>query len=344
MTLIPTTPPNHQLRPSEEMDRREGWPYACEPTGWFQLAWSEEVGPNGVLAAEAFGHQLVACRGEAGDLRVYDAYCPHLGAHLGVGGVMRGDRLACPFHGWEFDAEGRNACIPYSTKVMPNLTLKSWPVREIDGLIVVWHDAAGGEPAWEPLPIDHWVKEFDSSDYFPLFPAGVHLWPSVRLHPQLVVENIVDSAHFQFVHAAAHGSVIIDYGADGHIFRCSQRFDGRKPAQLDMWAFGLGLMLGAFSVDGELTHLEIQATTPLLGQRSALRGSVWVRQDPASPGTMTDRMNALIELQHDQLNNDIPIWENMRYRANAPMAPEEAPAFRALRKWAAQFYPVGEAS
>jgi hypothetical protein len=57
---------------------------------------------------------------------------------------------------------------------------------------------------------------------------------------------------------------------------------------------------------------------------------------------MTSRMAALVELQHDQLNNDVPIWEYLRYRANAPLVKEEAAAFRDLRAWAAQFYPVGE--
>ena len=48
---------------------------------------------------------------------VVDAYCPHLGAHLGVGGQVEGDCMRCPFHGWEFDGDS-GACveIPYGER------------------------------------------------------------------------------------------------------------------------------------------------------------------------------------------------------------------------------------
>ncbi|CAF4939253.1 unnamed protein product, partial [Rotaria socialis] len=33
-------------------------------------------------------------------------FCPHMGAHLGVGGKIRhGTCIECPFHGWTFDGE-----------------------------------------------------------------------------------------------------------------------------------------------------------------------------------------------------------------------------------------------
>ncbi len=337
---IATTQPAADPLPAPDLSQRAGWPYARDPSGWFQVGWSSEVGAGDVIPVQAFGADLVLGRGTQGEVRAFDAFCPHLGAHLGHGGVVQDGNVICPFHGWEWGPEGENVRIPYSTKVMPNLRLRSWPVREIDGLIVVWHDADGGQPTWEPEPISTFVASFDPCDYHPLFPGGVHLWPSVRVQPQFVVENIVDSAHFRYVHAAAHGSVIIGYDANGHVFSCSQRFEGRRPATLDMWARGVGLMLGVFSVDGAITHVEVQATTPLAGQRSTLRGSVWVRSDPGQPGVMTPKMASTVQLQHDQLGNDIPIWEHMRYRAHAPLVPEESTSCRALRKWAAQFYPA----
>ena len=58
------------------------------------------------------GQDLVLFRGEDGIARVFDAYCPHLGAHLGIGGRVCGDGLACPFHGWRFDGEGHLAEVP----------------------------------------------------------------------------------------------------------------------------------------------------------------------------------------------------------------------------------------
>ena len=63
------------------------------------------------------GQELVVFRGESGQAFVVDAYCPHLGANLGVGGQIRGNCIECPFHGWTFRGEdGKCVKIPYSEK------------------------------------------------------------------------------------------------------------------------------------------------------------------------------------------------------------------------------------
>ncbi|MBM4687865.1 Rieske 2Fe-2S domain-containing protein [Rhodococcus hoagii] len=43
-----------------------------------------------------FGQDLVAYRTEGGRLVVLNAYCEHLGAHLGHGGSVAGDDIQCP--------------------------------------------------------------------------------------------------------------------------------------------------------------------------------------------------------------------------------------------------------
>lgn len=62
--------------------------------------------------------ELVVWRGQNGVAYVADAYCPHLGAHLGVEGEVKGNCIQCPFHNWQFDgsAAGKLTCIPYSQK------------------------------------------------------------------------------------------------------------------------------------------------------------------------------------------------------------------------------------
>ncbi|WP_459250257.1 Rieske 2Fe-2S domain-containing protein [Streptomyces youssoufiensis] len=42
-------------------------------------------------------------------LRRLRPYCPHLGAHPGHGGTVRGENLVCPCHHFRFDPEG--ACV-----------------------------------------------------------------------------------------------------------------------------------------------------------------------------------------------------------------------------------------
>src|SRR5918994_5006579 len=86
------------------------------PYGWFQVAWSSELEPGDVLARDYFGRHLVLWRDEEGAVHLNDAYCPHLGAHFGYGGVVEGCELRCPFHGWKFDGDGANTDIPYGTR------------------------------------------------------------------------------------------------------------------------------------------------------------------------------------------------------------------------------------
>ncbi|MCB0943568.1 MAG: Rieske 2Fe-2S domain-containing protein, partial [Mycobacterium sp.] len=89
---------------------------SMKPTGWFQVAWSDEIGLGAVHRMKYFDREMVAWRGQSGRLTVMDAYCEHLGAHLGFGGHVEGDAIACPFHGWQWDHDGRNVCIPYEDR------------------------------------------------------------------------------------------------------------------------------------------------------------------------------------------------------------------------------------
>jgi cholesterol 7-dehydrogenase len=63
------------------------------------------------------GEQLVVFRDEKGEAHILDAYCPHMGANLGVGGRVVGDCIECPFHGWKFRGyDGKCTEVPYSEK------------------------------------------------------------------------------------------------------------------------------------------------------------------------------------------------------------------------------------
>ena len=84
------------------------------PNGWFVMDESRNLAPGEMRSLHAFGKDLVLFRAETGEARLVDAYCPHLGAHLGMGGKVDGDGIRCPFHGWRFDGEtGRCTDVPY---------------------------------------------------------------------------------------------------------------------------------------------------------------------------------------------------------------------------------------
>ena len=55
------------------------------PFGWFQVLYSQELAVGESKPLHYFDQELVAFRTESGIARVVDAYCPHMGAHLGYG-------------------------------------------------------------------------------------------------------------------------------------------------------------------------------------------------------------------------------------------------------------------
>src|SRR5260221_8839982 len=113
--------------PSAEPRR---FPCTSYPRGWFQVAYSDELANGGVQPLEYFGQKLVLFRGDDGAAHVLDAFCPHLGAHLGVGGKVFGAAIECPFHHWRLDGSGHCVSIPSSDKIPPTAAVRSWPVEE----------------------------------------------------------------------------------------------------------------------------------------------------------------------------------------------------------------------
>ena len=78
-------------------------PFAC---GWFQVDYSDQLRRGEVRPFRAFDQEFVLWRDEDGNAHLMDAFCRHLGTHLGHGGRVKGNRIQCPFHGWCFDASG----------------------------------------------------------------------------------------------------------------------------------------------------------------------------------------------------------------------------------------------
>ena len=163
--------------------------------GWHIVLFSQELQVGEVKQLHYFEQDLVAYRGQSGQVAILDAHCPHLGANLGSGeGRVRGDNIACPFHGWTFNPQGQCVDIPYA-KAIPEKAvnaLRGWPVLEKNGFIALWYEQ-GGEAPENYLPdITEWG------------PQGWGDWvfyrSRIRARPCDIIENIVDSAHFSHVH------------------------------------------------------------------------------------------------------------------------------------------------
>ena len=133
-------------RPSiEERNLDIGFPF-----GWYPLMMSAELAVGEVKPLRYFSQDLAIWRGEDGQVRMIDAYCKHLGAHMGYGGKVHGTLLECPFHAWRYDGEeGVVKEISYSRSIPPQVKRKctrTWHIREANRWIWTWYHPQGHRP------------------------------------------------------------------------------------------------------------------------------------------------------------------------------------------------------
>lgn len=85
------------------------------PNGWYCILESSSLIAKNVTYVSCLGEHFVVFRTFDGQVNVLDAYCPHLGANMGLNGQVKGDNIECPFHQWSFrGSDGTCANIPYS--------------------------------------------------------------------------------------------------------------------------------------------------------------------------------------------------------------------------------------
>ena len=295
------------------------------PNGWFAVAWSDDLAPGEVQAAYCFGSHLALYRTESGEARVLDAYCPHLGAHLGHGGSVVGETIRCPFHAWRFDGDGTCVEIPYARKIPPRARTRVWEVIERYGMIFAWHHLEGKPPFYE-LPE---LGAFDD----PAWTEPKHFDFRVRTAIQEMAENDHDTPHFRYVHGLdSIPEATISY--DGLTKTAVSKGERETPfgtfeTQLERVNFGLGLTTVSVTGIPEVGLMFLSSVSPIDEENVQVRWNFTVTRnvaDVAGP--------EFIEAMSSGVKQDIPIWENKVYRPR-PVLCDGDGAIGELRRWAA---------
>jgi phenylpropionate dioxygenase-like ring-hydroxylating dioxygenase large terminal subunit len=306
------------------------------PFGWFQVAWANELQPGDVLPRYYFGRHLVLWRDDSGDFHLQDAFCPHLGAHLGHGGTVKGAEIACPFHGWEFGADGRNTCIPYSERTNAKARLRTYPVTVRNGLVLAWyHPDDTVAPSWE-IPE---LPEFNGAEDFS---EPVTRRYTIHAAWQELAENGADPAHFRYVHNTEVVPEVEEYVTDGPhaVMRSSQKFPtprGVVEGRIDVDNWGPGFSTTWFR--GIVDTLLMGCNTPIDEDSCELHFTFTVRK-VGDDGTTSSVGQAFVDEVHKQVTEDGPIWENKAHLVRPALADTDGP-FTKFRKWASQFYAEG---
>ena len=167
------------------------------PNQWYVILESREVKSNKPVGLTRMGEKMVAWRDSKGTINVQSDVCPHRGAALHQGKIIH-DRIACPFHGFEYDSSGECQYIPANGKntTPPKiLHAKTYQSVERHGYIFIWW---GEEPATNPdLPIFEELENssFSHADY-------KERW---NTHYSRAIENQLDVFHLPFPHRTTIG-------------------------------------------------------------------------------------------------------------------------------------------
>eukprot|EP00759_Apiculatamorpha_spiralis_P035394 PhF_6_TR36178/c1_g1_i2/m.52709 len=102
---------NESYNPRVASQKRRVRTYLGYPNGWYKVANVYDMKPGQIISLTLCGKDVVVFKPEKSTKHtedtafLIDAYCPHLGAHMGDGKVC-GDCIECPFHGWLFNGDG----------------------------------------------------------------------------------------------------------------------------------------------------------------------------------------------------------------------------------------------
>jgi len=316
------------------------------PWGWFAVGFSHELPRRGVLTRRLAGEELVVWRGADGSVAATSSTCPHLGAHLGRGSVDQ-DAIRCAFHGFTFDVDGR--CIATGAGSVPpaGLAVRSWPVRERNGVLLVWHHPNSSPPSFE-------VPELDA---VPMTRLSRNTTACFEFdgHPVATSENSVDLSHLAEVHRYSEIVMVHPFIADRTEASVSYSMtrpigipgDGRLAAlrrattqvRFDVRLFGLGVSLVEATIPrlGARTR-QLVLATPVAPGRIEFRVALQVLHEGGRLRSIAERVAARIATHgfvHD-VRQDVPIWASQRYISRPALAHGDGPIVP-YRRWARQF-------
>lgn len=314
--------------------------------GWHCLGLADTFRDGKPHAIQAFGTKLVVFADSAGKLSVLNGYCPHMGGDLTMG-VVKGDAVACPFHDWRWGGDGKCQSIPYSRRVPPRARTKGWPTLERNGQLYVWNDPQGSLPP-EDVTIPEIAAVGDPE-------WTTWIWDSVEIqgsHCREIVDNVVDMAHFFYVHYAfpTYFKNILQGHTATQIMESAARQDvqlfadppaGETKNRSEAAYYGPSYMIDyLWNEMGQqvVESVLINCHYPVSPTSFVLQWGVMVKK---SPGMSDEVANAIAVATADGVaagfRQDVEIWQNKAKIDNPLLCEEDGPVYQ-LRRWYEQFY------
>ncbi len=166
---------------------------------WYVAAWDHEVRRQELFRRVICNEPVVLYRCEDGSPAALEDRCCH--RHMPLSdGRLKGNNIECLYHGLVYDPSGACIHVPSLKTVPPEARVKSYPVVEKYQWIWIWMgDPALADP--DEIADFHWMDD-------PAWRAkGARL--DLPGNYQLLVDNLLDLTHLQFVHETTLGTSAI---------------------------------------------------------------------------------------------------------------------------------------
>ena len=329
----------------------DGAPAGAFPEGWYFVSALASLRRQRLIEKVWLGQEIVAWCDEEGTVCVAEAYCAHLGSHLGpgVGGRVRRGCLVCPFHGFEYDVTGQCVATP-GAAAPANARLKVFETQEIAGMLFAWWSPVGRSPQWRlpALEQDGWGG------------VGYRAF-RLRSHPEYMAENAVDVNHLSHLHGYHETHPVGRVAVDGAHLRSAFDFK-RRGRVAGLWAVETSVSavvnlygLGYSFVNIHERTIDVHArfwvlTTPVDGTRTDLllacqlrplarpkRAVLGLRFLPVGLRTRL-YTQFLLNGQARDVRQDLPIWSHRRYTPRPKLNRLDG-EIMVFRRYCRQFYP-----
>lgn len=184
---------------------------------WYVAAWDTEIQEAALFQRILLNEPVLLFRDEAGKVQAISDRCPHRFAPLHMGKHL-GNAVQCPYHGLEFNGQGRCTRNPHGDGVIPKAAaVKTYPAVEKYSLVWVWM----GDPGKAD---ENFIPDFSSLEPEDFYIGKRYL--HVQANYVLESDNIMDLSHIQYVHPGTLGSSDVSQGKT----RVEQRGDS-------VWSF-----------------------------------------------------------------------------------------------------------
>ncbi len=163
---------------------------------WYVAGWDHEVGRREILARTIAGRPLALYRTENGRPVALADACWHRLAPLSLGVLVGPEDIQCPYHGITYNPAGRCTSMPAQETLNPSAVVPSFPVVDRYRFVWVWP----GDPELADPDLIPDMSQMTDPAW-----AGDGLTIAAACNYQLILDNLMDLTHEEFVHSSSIG-------------------------------------------------------------------------------------------------------------------------------------------